>query len=237
MICLGIESAGKTASIAIMQDNTLLYEATLRAGFTHSESLLQMIDTALSAVRLTAAQIDLWAVCAGPGSFTGLRIGMALVKGLALATGAPCVAVSTLEAQAWTVAGVETVISALDARRGQVYAGGFSVATAENPPMQLFADGAYPVEKLEDFVLSCKKPLVFVGDGAEICYNVYGTIPGVVRWPGFLSESRAVGVCLSAIKQASTGNTQTGEQLQPCYHRLSQAERERMERLHNQQEK
>ena len=71
MICLGIESAGKTASIAIMQDNTLLYEATLRAGFTHSESLLQMIDTALSAVRLTAAQIDLWAVCAGPGRRSG----------------------------------------------------------------------------------------------------------------------------------------------------------------------
>ena len=235
MICFGIESAGKTASVAIWKDTGLLYEATLRAGFTHSESLMEMIDTALKAVRLTAKDIDLWGVCAGPGSFTGLRIGLAAVKGLAFACNAPCVAVSTLEAHAWTTCGIETVIPALDARRGQVYAAAFSAPKDGNPPVRQMEDGAYPVEELKDFVISCKKPLVFVGDGAEICYNSYETIFGVLRWPEFLSDGKAVGVCLAAMEQAKNGLTQTGEELRPCYHRLSQAERERMEKLTNQQ--
>ncbi len=237
MICFGIESAGKTASVAIWKDDGLLYEATLRAGFTHSESLMEMIDTALKSVRLTAKEIDLWGICAGPGSFTGLRIGLAAVKGLAFACNAPCAAVSTLEAQAWSVCGVETVVTALDARRGQVYAAAFAPATEGNPPIRLMPDGAYPVEQLKDFVTSCKKPLVFVGDGAEICYNSFETIPGVLHWPAFLSQGRAAGVCLAAMAQAKNGLAQTAEELRPCYHRLSQAERERMEKLTNQQEK
>ncbi len=234
MICFGIESAGKTASVAIMQDGSVLYEATLRTGFTHSESLLEMVDTALKAVRLTAKDVQLWAVCAGPGSFTGLRIGLAVVKGLAMATGADCVAVSTLEARAWTVSAASTVLAALDARRGQVYAGAFAVDAQGGCPQRLLADGAYPLENLADFVADCKKPLVFVGDGAEMCYNGFKQVEGVVQWHSFLSEGTAVGVCLAAMHSAQQGQVQTGEQLRPCYHRLSQAERERMQRLKDQ---
>ena len=234
MICFGIESAGKTASVAVMQDDAVLYEATLRAGFTHSESLLEMIDTALKAVRLTPKDVELWAVCAGPGSFTGLRIGLAVVKGLAMATGAPCVAVSTLKARAWTVSVVSTVMAALDARRGQVYAGGFAVDPQGGCPQRLLEDGAYPLEKLADFVEQCKKPLVFVGDGAEMCYNRFKQVEGVVHWHSFLSEGTAVGVCRAAMHSAQQGQTESGEQLRPCYHRLSQAERERMQRLQGQ---
>ena len=228
MICLGIESAGKTAGVAIWEEDAPLYEATLSAGFTHSESLLEMIQTALTAARLTAADIDLWAVCAGPGSFTGLRIGLALVKGLAFATGAPCVGVSTLEALAWCAGPAATVVPALDARRGQVYAAAFQ---AGQPPRRLLEDAARDPASLADFVESCKKPLVFVGDGAEICYNRYKDVPGVARLPGFLAASRAAGVCLAAMEQARQGNTQSGEQLRPQYLRLSQAERERAEKL------
>lgn len=231
MICLGIESAGKTASVAIMQDNHLLYEATLKTGLTHSESLLEMVHTALTQTKLSCADVGLWAVTAGPGSFTGLRIGLALVKGIALANNAPCLGVSTLQAQAWLTAGVQTVLVTLDARRGQVYAGGFSAPQEGQAPQCLLPEGAYAIEQLQEFILSCKKPLIFVGDGAEICYNIYTSIPGVIQWPGFLSESRAVGVCLVALHQAKQGNLQSSSQLLPCYHRLSQAERERLEKL------
>ena len=117
---------------------------------------------------------------------------------------------------------------ALDARRGQVYAAAFQ---AGQPPRRLLEDAARDPASLADFVESCKKPLVFVGDGAEICYNRYKDVPGVERLPGFLAASRAAGVCLAAMEQARQGNTQSGEQLRPQYLRLSQAERERAEKL------
>lgn len=230
MICFGIEAAGKTAGVAVWKDENLLYEATLAAGFTHSESLMEMIDTALKATRLTAAQVELWAICAGPGSFTGLRIGMAAVKGLAFATGAPCVGVSTLEALAWCAAGAATVAPALDARRGQVYAAAFEWDGGDGP-RRLLPDGATAPAALREFVETCKKPLVFVGDGADLCYTMYKDVPGVVRWPGFLRASRAAGVCCAALAAAKRGDAVPGEALRPEYHRLSQAERERAARL------
>ena len=118
---------------------------------------------------MAVGDAELLAVCAGPGSFTGLRIGMALVKGLAMATGAQCAPVSTLEALACIAPGAATVVTALDARRGQVYAAAFE--NTPNGPVRLLPDDACSPAALADFVAGCKKPLVFVGDGAEICYN------------------------------------------------------------------
>ena len=96
MICMGIDSAGRKAGLALMQDDELLYEVSLNGGLTHSETLLELADTAFRATGLSPAQVDLYGVCAGPGSFTGLRIGLALVKGLAFAHHTPCAGVSTL---------------------------------------------------------------------------------------------------------------------------------------------
>ena len=177
MITFGLDSAGRTAAVGVMRDEELLYEAFLSAGHTHSEVLMELVDGAFKATGLSPADVDLWGVCAGPGSFTGLRIGLATVKGLALVHKAPCAAVSTPEALAFSCpAGQGTVLAALDARRGEVYWAAFDLESHA----RLAPDAASPVKELAQFVENCKKPLFFVGDGAALCYNEYGQAPGVI---------------------------------------------------------
>ena len=215
MNILAVDTAGKTAGVALLQDDRLLYEVYLDGGMTHSETLMPMIDTCLKMCGLTCADIDLYAVNAGPGSFTGLRIGLAAVKGLAL------------EALAAAHTGEGTVLCALDARRAQVYSAAFDLATHA----RLLDDDARAVTDLADFVENCKKPLFFVGDGAGLCYNKYSNVPGVLQTPPALRGGRAAAVALVAKQMAAAGQTVLPEALLPDYHRLSQAERERAERL------
>ena len=226
MNLLAIDTAGKTAAVAVLRDEVLLYEAAANNGLTHSETLLPMVDTALKACGLRCADIDLYGVTAGPGSFTGLRIGLAAVKGMALPRQTPCAGVSTLEALAWGMAGQGTVVGALDARRGQVYWAGFDLATHD----RLTPDAAAPVQALENFVADCKKPLFFVGDGAALCYNRFSELPGVLPCPQPLRVLRGSGVALAARRMLQAGRTVPPAELLPDYHRLSQAERERAER-------
>ena len=115
MNILAVDTAGKTAGVALLQDDRLLYEVYLDAGMTHSETLMPMIDTCLKTCGMTCADIDLYGVNAGPGSFTGLRIGLAAVKGLAFPRETLCAPVSTLEALAAAHTGEGTVLCALDA--------------------------------------------------------------------------------------------------------------------------
>ena len=167
------------------------------------------------------------AVCfPGPGSFTGLRIGLAVVKGLALPRQIPCAGVSTMAALAYGLAGEGTVIGAQDARRGQVYWGAFDLAAHD----RLTPDTAAPVTTLENFVQTCKKPLFFVGDGATLCYNTYKNVPGVVCVPQPMQVLRGAGVALAARAMWERGECVPPAALLPDYHRLSQAERERAER-------
>ena len=226
MNILAIDTAGRTAAVAVMRDDTLLYECNTGTGLTHSETLLPMADAALKACGLRCADIDLFGVTAGPGSFTGLRIGLSAVKGMAFVTDTPCAGVSTLEALAWGMTGEGTVIGALDARRGQVYWAGFDLATHE----RLTPDTAAPVETLKNFVRDCKKPLIFVGDGAGLCYNRFGNADGVLDCPAPLRVLRGAGVALAARRMWESGLAVPPAQLLPDYHRLSQAERERAER-------
>ena len=227
MNILAIDTAGKTAAVAVMRDDTLLYEMASNTGLTHSETLLPMVDTALKACGLTPAQLDLYAVTNGPGSFTGLRIGLAAVKGLAFPRETLCAPVSTLEALAAAHTGEGTVLCALDARRAQVYSAAFDLATHS----RLLEDDARAVADLADFVENCKKPLFFVGDGASLCYNKYGSVPGVLQAPAALRGGRAAAVALVAKQMAEAGKAVLPEAVLPDYHRLSQAERERAERL------
>ena len=226
MNILAIDTAGKTAAVAVMRDDTLLYEMASNTGLTHSETLLPMVDTALKACGLTPAQLDLYAVTNGPGSFTGLRIGLAAVKGLAFAANTPCAGVSTMAALAYGVCGEGTVIGAQDARRGQVYWAGFDLATHA----RLTPDAAEPVTALETFVKECKKPLIFVGDGAALCYNTYKDQPGILPCPQPLRVLRGAGVALAGQAMWDAGTCVSPAELLPDYHRLSQAERERAER-------
>jgi tRNA threonylcarbamoyladenosine biosynthesis protein TsaB len=227
MNILAVDTAGKTAGVALLQDDRLLYESYLDAGMTHSETLLPMIDTCLKLCGLTPAAIDLYGVNAGPGSFTGLRIGLAAVKGLALPRQTLCAPVSTLEALAAAHTGEGTVLCALDARRAQVYSAAFDLGTHT----RLLDDDARAVEDLENFVKECKKPLFFVGDGAALCYNKYSQVSGVLPVPAALVHGRAAAVGLVARRMAAEGQAVLPAALLPDYHRLSQAERERAEKL------
>ena len=227
MITFGLDSAGRTAAVGLMRDDELLYEGFLAAGHTHSETLLGLVDGAFRATGLSLADVDLWGVCAGPGSFTGLRIGLAAVKGLALVHGAPCVGVSTPEALAFGCPpGEGTVLAALDARRGEVYWAAFDLSSR----VRLVPDAAAPAASLADFVEKCRKPLFFVGDGAGLCYNGYGQTPGVLPCPPALGLCRGAGVCLAARAAYARGEAASAAALVPRYLRLSQAERERAER-------
>ena len=211
MNILAVDTAGKTAAVAVLRDDVLLYEAQCNNGLTHSETLLPMIDTALKAAGLTVDDLDVLGVTNGPGSFTGLRIGLA---------------VATMAALAYGLAGEGTVIGAQDARRGQVYWGAFDLAAHD----RLTPDTAAPVTTLENFVQTCKKPLFFVGDGATLCYNTYKNVPGVVCVPQPMQVLRGAGVALAARAMWERGECVPPAALLPDYHRLSQAERERAER-------
>ncbi|MDD4850294.1 MAG: tRNA (adenosine(37)-N6)-threonylcarbamoyltransferase complex dimerization subunit type 1 TsaB [Gemmiger sp.] len=226
MNILAIDTAGRSAAVAVLQGDALLYESFCNTGFTHSETLLPMVDAALAACGLKIADIGLFGVTAGPGSFTGLRIGLAAVKGLAFAGNTPCAGVSTLAALAYGHTGQGTVVAALDARRGQVYWAGFELATHA----RLTPDAAEPVEALADFITNCKKPLFFVGDGAALCYNTFMLADGLLPCPPALRGGRGAGVGLAALACYQAGLATPPAALLPSYHRLSQAERERAER-------
>ena len=202
MNILAVDTAGKTAAVAVLRDDVLLYEAQCNNGLTHSETLLPMIDTALKAAGLTVDDLD------------------------ALPRQIPCAGVSTMAALAYGLAGEGTVIGAQDARRGQVYWGAFDLAAHD----RLTPDTAAPVTTLENFVQTCKKPLFFVGDGATLCYNTYKNVPGVVCTPQPMQVLRGAGVALAARAMWERGECVPPAALLPDYHRLSQAERERAER-------
>lgn len=157
MNILAVDTAGKTAAVAVLRDDVLLYEAQCNNGLTHSETLLPMIDTALKAAGLTVDDLDVLGVTNGPGSFTGLRIGWPSSRGWPCPGQIPCAGVSTMAALAYGLAGEGTVIGAQDARRGQVYWGAFDLAAHD----RLTPDTAAPVTTLENFVQTWQKTSVF----------------------------------------------------------------------------
>lgn len=223
MNILAIDTAGRSASAALLRDDAVLYETVCNCGLTHSETLMPMIDAALKTGGVRPDQLDLYAVTAGPGSFTGLRIGLAAVKGMALAAGTACAGVSTLEALAWCHTGSGTVIAALDARRGQVYWAAFDLKTHA----RLTPDAAAPAAEAAAFAQSCKKPVFYVGDGAALCYN---RDEQALPCPPALRVCRAAGAGLAGRALHLAGQSVPPAALTPNYLRLIQAERERAER-------
>lgn len=265
MIVLGVDSAAKTAGVALLrhqsgQPDSLLYESYLSAVATHSENLLCMVDDALRACRLTAADLGLLAVCAGPGSFTGLRIGMALVKGLAAARGTPCVPVSTLRALAAGCAAEGLVAPAMDARRGEVYTAAFW--KTPDGLLRLTDDTACPAATAASAALSAADaylrgnaadcpaqpagcppadplplpgPVTLAGDGAALLAAAWPRNGPPLRvpqqqQPPLPPHTAAAAAAIAAARADAGGAVRAGE-LRPDYHRLCQAERERAEKL------
>ena len=230
MIVLGLDSTGKTASAALVQDGVLIYENYLAAGLTHSERLLTLCDDALRAAGLQVKDVDLFAVTHGPGSFTGLRIGLAAVKGMAMPFHTPCVGVSTLEALAWGLRVDGSALCALNARRGEVYYAAFSVK--DGTVTRLCEDSSAPAVQLGELAASLPGPVWCFGDGAHLVYNAWYESRADLRlWPEDERLCRAGCVCRAAL---ASGVSMSPEKLVPEYHRLSQAERERANRTSTQ---
>lgn len=227
MHLLALDSSGKTASVCLLRDGTVLHEALLDKGLTHSETLLPLVRQVLADAGLAVSGVDVLAVTGGPGSFTGLRIGMALAKGLALPDNIPALAVSTLRSLAIASGQSGLVLPALDARRGEVYWAAFSCQPGVC--RRLAPDDAAPASAAAAWLSALPagdSPVFWVGDGAQICYNALEPAKAqsslaALRYP------IARGTALAAYAAWQRGEAVPAAALRPRYLRLSQAERER----------
>ena len=230
MLILAFESSAKACSCALLRDGQLLAEYFQNSGQTHSRTLMKMAEDMLRNCDLTPGDVDAVGVAAGPGSFTGVRIGMSCAKGFAWAGELPCYGVSTLEAMAQGAACFEgTVCAVMDARRQQVYNALFRCEGGA--VIRICEDRAISVEDLAEDLKNIEGPKILVGDGAALCYNSLKAEFAELRpAPEHLRQQRASGVALCAYAMAQAGEPGDGASLAPNYLRLSQAERERLER-------
>ena len=231
MKILALETSAKAASTAVTEDGRLVCSAYQSTGLTHSRTLMPMVEAMLKNADLTLEDCDAVAVAAGPGSFTGIRIGVAAAKGLAFAAQKPVVGVSTLEAMAGNVAWWDgMVICAMDARRHQVYNAVFEAK--DQALTRLAPDRAIGLDELAQEIKTSPLRKIVVGDGAELCYTylLEQGIPCQLAPPHLVMQN-AVSVAFAAEKAAQAGQLQTPQELLPVYLRISQAERERNERM------
>ena len=230
MKILAFETSAKAASVALMDKGKLLGESYQNTGLTHSQTLMVMAEDLLKTCNLTAKDVDAVAVAAGPGSFTGVRIGVAAAKGFAWGGELPCYGVSTLEAMALSLGVYQGyVIPAMDARRSQVYTAIFRADLGNLTRLE--EDMAISLEELKEKIKNFEEPVFLVGDGAVLCYNtLLEEVPGLILPPEHPMHQRAAGVALAAQAMADAGDPGNGAELPPNYLRLSQAERERLAR-------
>ena len=227
MLTLAFESSAKAASVALLRDGSLISQYSQCSGLTHSRTLLPMAEDLLKNAELTLADIDLFAVAHGPGSFTGIRIGVSTVKGLSWACDKPCVGVSTLESMAWHgLAAGGLICPVMDARRQQVYNALFQIR--EDKPVRLTEDRPLSLAELGEELRSLDGIPFLVGDGASLTARFLEKegLPFRMAPENLLWQS-AWGVGMAALDK-TPGDSQS---LLPVYLRLSQAERERQERL------
>ncbi|MBE6768033.1 MAG: tRNA (adenosine(37)-N6)-threonylcarbamoyltransferase complex dimerization subunit type 1 TsaB [Ruminococcaceae bacterium] len=224
MRILAVETSAGPASCAVVEDGKVIASSYNNTAQTHSQTLMPMVEEMLKQAGLTVSDMDRLAVSAGPGSFTGVRIGVAAVKGMAFAENKPCVGVSTLAAIARNARGIGfegVVCAAMDARCRQVYTACFLAQNGEIS--RLSADEAISTDELKACLVSYDKPILLFGDGALLCYREFcGEIDRLLLAPEHLRYQTAVGVA----HEARECEAVTAEMLQPLYLRLPQAERE-----------
>ena len=242
MKLLALDSSGLVASVAILDGETLVAEYTLNYKKTHSQTLIPMLDEIVKMTQTELSEMDAIAVAAGPGSFTGLRIGSATAKGLGLALNKPIISVPTLEGIACNFYGTDAIICPMmDARRQQVYTGiyTFSKKAGEKegrnlvePVFQVIKmQMAVSIEELAERLNRYRRPVVFLGDGVPVYENVLAeklTVPYSFA-PAYMNRQRAAVVGTLAIQYYKSGKFETAEEHRPDYLRVSQAERERAE--------
>ena len=238
MIILAVDSTAQTASISICNDKKPIALYSINSGLNHSETLLPMIENALKNAKMSIQDIDMFAISAGPGSFTGVRIGVSLIKGLAFGKGKKCIGVSTLEALAYNMIGFNGIICAvMDARREQVYTALFrSDGTGIE---RICDDRALSIGELEQELEKVRRDgekIYICGDGYELVKSHIKTV--LCDTPELLREQNAYSTAQAALMKYSENidGDYSDKELKPIYLRLPQAERERLEKSKNSNE-
>ena len=230
MLILAFETSAKAASVALMENGKLLGESYQNTGLTHSQTLMVMAEDLLKQCGKTVADVTAVAVAEGPGSFTGVRIGVAAAKGMSWGGKLPCYGVSTLEAMAEALGIWQGyVCPCMDARRNQVYNALFYANQGQLE--RVTPDRAIALSELAQELKALEGPIFLVGDGSLLAHRTLTeAIPSLVLPPEHRMHQRATGVALLAAKKQAAGKSGDGNALVPNYLRLSQAERERMEK-------
>ena len=233
MKILAVDSSGLVASVAVVMDDNLLGEFTMNYKKTHSQTLLPMLDELADMIELDLNTLDAIAVAGGPGSFTGLRIGSATVKGLALALDKPVIQIPTVDALAYNLCGHRNLVCPLmDARRNQTYTGLYQF---DGNQMQVIKEQcAVEIAAIVAEINNIGKPVVFLGDGVAVFrdYIAEHCKTGYTFAPAHLNKQRAGAVAALAEEYYKQGKIMDAAEHKPEYLRLSQAERERMEKEH-----
>ncbi len=234
MKILGVDSSGMVAGVAVVDDDILLAEYTVNYKKTHSETLLPMIDEIVRMTELDMDSVDAIAVAAGPGSFTGLRIGSATVKGLGLALNKDIIEIPTCMGLAYNVWGTDSLVCPImDARRKQVYTGIYEYGN--NELITVSEQKAVDICELIDELNGMNQKVIFVGDGIPVYKDIiseHATFPYVFA-PAHCNRQRAASIAALGVIYASKGLTVAAEHHKPIYLRKSQAEREREEKMAN----
>ena len=231
MKILAVDTSATAASVAVAEENKLIGEFSINTALTHSQTLMPMVDELLKNTGLSVNDIDAVTVNAGPGSFTGVRIGVAAVKGIAFPKNLPCVSVSTLESMAYNMLGNDCIVcSVMDARCSQVYNALFRVKGCTVTRMT--DDRALSLTDLKNEFQNISEKVVLVGDGAVLCSEFLGSeLENVMLAPFNNRIQTASSVAYAAFEKINNGETLTVDELMPVYLRLPQAQRELNKKL------
>lgn len=231
MRIVALDSSGLVATVAIVEDDNLVAEYTVNYKKTHSQTLLPMLDEVAKIIDLDLEEIDAIAVAAGPGSFTGLRIGSATAKGLGLALGKPVIPVPTIDGLAYNLFGTKDVVCPMmDARRNQVYTGLYEFEDGKMKCM--IPQKAVAVEEILEDINQTGRPVIFLGDGVPVQKeNIAKMVKVPYQFaPAHLARQRAGALGALALLYYKEGRYEHARDHKPDYLRLSQAERERLEK-------
>lgn len=231
MKILSVDTSATAASVALSKEGKLIGETFINTSLTHSQTLIPMVEQLLNNTKTEISDIDAIAVNAGPGSFTGVRIGVAAVKGLAFANNIPCVSVSTLESMAYNFLSTDCIVCAvMDARCSQVYNALFEIKNGV--VTRLCDDRALSLDDLKNELLSVDGRIIIAGDGTDItCKYIGNEIINAESAPVNLKYQRASSTALVAFEMINNGQTVSAQELMPVYLRLPQAQRELNKKL------
>lgn len=230
MLILAVESSAASSSCALLRDGIIIADMRTNVKLTHSQTLMPMVENMLKITNTGVSDIDAFAVTHGPGSFTGIRIGIAAVKGMALSYNKPCIGLSTLETIAYNIPYFSGIIcSVMDARRDQMYNAMFGCKG--DSVYRITDDRAISIDSLGQEIEGLKMPCILAGDGAALCYDKLSQkYDNIYIAPANLRYQNAASAAKLAYEYYIVGKTMSAENLTPVYLRLPQAQREMLEK-------